>query len=210
MDLLTRFCLAKNASMEATILFSQDFLIRLLINTVVMIVMIRLIYFTTYQKADHFFPFYLLNFIVFLLTFMLTKSKAMSGLTNAFGTVGLLAAFTLLRFRTDTLSTKDMTYLFLVIAIGLINAVMIGTNLEMASINLMIIVAVFIVDSNRVLKIQKTKTIEFDSLEHIKPEQKEKLIGVLKEKTGLDIRKVHIDEIDFRRSRIVVKVYYYD
>src|SRR6187549_502962 len=100
--------------MENTGIFSSYFLVRLLINTVSMIVLIRFIYFSTYQKRDSFFTFFLLNFIVFLLAYMLDKTGGFNSIGSAFG---LLAAFSLLRFRTDTLSMQDMTYLFMVMKI---------------------------------------------------------------------------------------------
>jgi hypothetical protein len=192
--------------MDGHTLFTEYFFSRLLINTAAMIILIRFIYYSTYQKRDHFFTFFLLNFIVFLLTFMLEKAKAFNSLGSAFG---LLAAFSLLRFRTETLSIKDMTYLFIIMALGLINSIMIGSYLELLATNGIIISAVLVVDSNRLMRIQKTKTIEWDSLEHIRPDQNEKLIALLREKTGLDIQKTSIEDIDFKKSMVVIKIYYY-
>ena len=192
--------------MDGHTLFTEYFMLRLGINTVSMIILIRFIYYTTYQKRDHFFTFFLLNFIVFLLTFMLEKAKAFNSLGSAFG---LLAAFSLLRFRTETLSIKDMTYLFTIMALGLINSIMIGSYFEIITTNAMIICAVLIVDSNRLMRIQKTKIIEFDSLDHIRPDQNQQLIAILREKTGLDIQKTSIEEIDFKRGMVVIKIYYF-
>lgn len=192
--------------MDGFTLFSEFFLIRFLINTTTMFILVRLVYFSTYQKRDLFFTFYLLNFIVFLLAFMLEKAKAFNSLGSAFG---LLAAFSLLRFRTETISTKDMTYLFIVMAIGLINSIMKGSLIEIAATNALIVGAVFIVDSNRLMAIQKTKTIEYGSLEFIKPDQNTQLIEELRQKTGLDIRRTSIEEIDFVRNKVVIKIYYY-
>ena len=132
--------------MENSELFSEYFAIRLAINTVFMFILIRFIYYRTYNKRNLFFTFFLLNFIVFLLAFMLEKAKAFNSLGSAFG---LLAAFSLLRFRTETISTKDMTYLFIIMAIGLINSIMKGTYLEIASINGLIVVAVYAVADSR-------------------------------------------------------------
>jgi hypothetical protein len=192
--------------MDGFTLFSEYFLIRLLINSLTMFILIRVVYFTTYHKRDMFFTFFLLNFIVFLLAFMLEKAKAFNSLGSAFG---LLAAFSLLRFRTETISTKDMTYLFIIMAIGLINSIMKGLVLEICAINALIIAAVFAVDSNHIMKIQKTKTIEYGSLENIKPEHNTQLIDELRSKTGLDIRRTSIEEIDFVKNRVIVKIYYF-
>lgn len=187
------------------ILLTEYFLIRLAINTVTMIVLIRFIYFITHQTRDLFFAFFLLNFIVFLLTIMIEKAKAFNSMGSAFG---LLAAFSLLRFRTETITTRDMTYLFIIMAIGLINSILKGSYLEIVGINAIVVTVVFAVDSNVLMKNQKTKIVEYDSIEHIRPEHHAKLTAILQEKTGLDIQKISIEEIDFKKSLVVIKIYY--
>lgn len=192
--------------MENTGIFSSYFLIRLLINTVSMIVLIRFIYFNTYQKRDSFFTFFLLNFIVFLLAYMLEKTSGFTSMGSAFG---LLAAFSLLRFRTETISMKDMTYLFIIMALGLLNSAMKGSHVEIIALNSMIIGVVFVVDGNRIMRNQKSKSVEYPSIENIRPEKHALLIADLRERTGLDIRKITIEQIDFTKERAVVKIYYY-
>lgn len=192
--------------MEDHTLVSEFFLIRLLINTAFMLVVIRIIYYRTYNKSDLFFTFFLLNFIVFLLSYMLEQANAFNSLSSAFG---LLAAFSLLRFRTETLTTKDMTYLFITMAVGLINSVMQGTFLEIAGINLAIATVVFLADGNLLMRNQKIKMVEYDRLDNIKPEQKAQLLADLRDRTGLDIRKTTIEQIDLVKNRVVIKIYYY-
>ena len=113
-------------------LFSEYFLVRFLINIAAMVALIRFIYYPIYRNRELFFTFFLLNFIVFLLAFMLEKAKAFNSLGSAFG---LLAAFSLLRFRTETLTAKDMTYLFIIMAVGVINSIMKGNELEIIGLN---------------------------------------------------------------------------
>ena len=192
--------------MEDHSLVSQFFLLRLLINTGFMILVIRIIYYRTYSKSDLFFTFFLLNFVVFLLSYMLEQANAFNSLSSAFG---LLAAFSLLRFRTETLTTKDMTYLFITMAVGLINSVMQGSYLEISGINLAIATVVFLVDGNVLMKNQKIKMVEYDRMEFIKPEQKAQLLSDLRERTGLDIRKTTIEQFDLVKNRAVIKIYYF-
>lgn len=192
--------------MEDHSLLSNFFLVRLLINTLFMVLVIRVLYFRTYHKSDLFFTFFLLNFIVFLLSYMLEQAKAFNSLSSAFG---LLAAFSLLRFRTETLTTKDMTYLFIIMAVGLINSVMRGTVVEIAGINLGIATVIFLVDGNVLMKNQKIKMVEYDKLENIRPEQHAQLVADLKERTGLDIRKTSIEQIDLVKNRVIIKIYYF-
>jgi Domain of unknown function (DUF4956) len=192
--------------MENNQLFTEYFLLRLLINTVTMIILIRFVYYTIYLKRDFYFTFFLLNFIIFLLAYMLEKTKAFNSIGSAFG---LLAAFSLLRFRTETITTKDMTYLFIIMTIGLINSIMKGTYIEIIGLNAIIIISVFIVDGNRLMRNQKTKTIEYNSIENIKPEQHPVLIEDLRARTGLDIQKISIEHIEFGKNKVIIKVYYY-
>lgn len=192
--------------MDENKLISEFFLNRLLVNTAFMLVVIRLLYYRTYHKSDLFFTFFLLNFIVFLLSYMLEQANAFNSLSSAFG---LLAAFSLLRFRTETLTTKDMTYLFITMAVGLINSVMSGGIVEIAGVNMAIALVVFLVDGNVIMRNQKIKLIDYDRMENIKPERKTELLADLKDRTGLDIRKITIEEIDLVRNRAVIKVYYF-
>ncbi len=192
--------------MDGFTLFTEYFFTRLLINTVAMIVLVRVVYYHTYQKRDSFFTFFLLNFIVFLLSYMLEKTKAFDSMGSAFG---LLAAFSLLRFRTDTITSKDMTYLFIVMTIGLTNSIMKGSVTEIVSLNAMIVAAVYLVDGNQLMKNQKSKTIDYPSLENIRPELHPKLIEDLKSRTGLDIRKITIEHIDFTKDRAQIRIFYY-
>jgi len=192
--------------METTQIFTSYFLLRMLINIVSMIVLMRFVYYTTYRKKDSFFTFFLLNFIVFLLSYILENTGGFNSIGSAFG---ILAAFSLLRFRTDSISMKEMTYLFIVMTFGLINALMKGTYLEIAGLNALIIAAVYIVDGNMLMRNQLFKTIDYPSIENIKPERQEFLIADLRERTGLDIKKISIEHIDFGKGRAVIKIYYY-
>ncbi|MCU0369715.1 MAG: DUF4956 domain-containing protein [Cyclobacteriaceae bacterium] len=192
--------------MEKGTLFTEYLLIRLCINTATMVLLVRYIYYHIYNKRDFFFTFYLINFIVFLLAYMLNKSSAFVGMSAAFG---LLAAFSLLRFRTESMSTKDMTYIFIVMTLGLINSSMDGQYFEIIGINLMILTAVYFVDGGRFMRNQKTKTLEYQGLENIHPEKQYLLIKDLKERTGLNIQRISIEHIDLIKERIEIKIYYH-
>ena len=192
--------------MDKTQIFTSYFLVRLLINTVSMIILVRFVYYNATQKKDSFFPFFLLNFIVFLLTYMLEKTGGFSSITSA---LGLLAAFSLLRFRTETISMKDMTYLFIIMTFGLLNSAMKGTYLEIIALNSMIIGVVYAVDGSLLMRNHRSKTIEYPSLENIRPDRQEILIADLRQRTGLNIQKITIEHIDFGKQRAFIKVYYY-
>ena len=187
-------------------LFTEYFVFRLAINCISMVLLVRIIYYGVYKKRDLFAPFFLLNFIIFLLAYMLKVTGGFDSIGSAFG---LLAAFSLLRFRTDTLSMKDMTYLFIVMTIGLINSAMAGGYTDILSINAIIIAAVFVVDGNVVMRNEKTKTVEIDSFENIMPEQEKLLTEDIRKQTGLNIQKITIEHYDLIKKRATIKIYYY-
>src|ERR1044072_9521049 len=106
--------------------FSAAFFIRMLIDILSMIILIRLIYYPVYKRRDHMFTFYMFNITIFIITFLPNGKSGFS--TGA--TFGLFAVFSLLRYRTEDISARDMTYLFIVIALGLMTSVNKGTILE--------------------------------------------------------------------------------
>jgi hypothetical protein len=93
-------------------------------------------------------------------------------------------------------------------AIGLINSIMKGTYLEILSINALIVVAVYAVDGNILMRNQKTKMVEYAGLDYIHPDKQPQLIIDLKERTGLNIQRISIEQIDFTKNRAIIKIYY--
>jgi len=183
---------------------SDKFFLRLLIDVATMFVLIRLIYFPIYRKKDFFFTYFLFNLIIFILTFLLNKVEMSFG-----AAFGLFAVFTLLRYRTENISAKDMTYLFIVIAIGLISSVSKGSYLELIIINAIIIVFVYALDGNLLLKNENVQAIRYENIENIKPENHNKLLEDLRQRTGLPIHKISITKVDFLRDTAVINIYYY-
>jgi hypothetical protein len=191
--------------MENLQLFTEPFILRLLVNSISMLVLVRFVYYNTYKTKETFFPFFLLNLIVFILAYTLENTGGFDSIGSAFG---LLAAFTLLRFRTMTITMKDMTYLFIVMTFGLINSIMKGNFIEIVALNLLIIIVVYIIDGKKIERKENFQTINYPSLENIKPEKREQLIAELTAYTGLDIQSISIEHIDVVKSRMLIKVFY--
>src|SRR6187455_1772926 len=135
------------SSMEMFDKLSDKFFLRLLIDVISMIILVRFIYFRIYRKKDYLFTFFLFNIIIFIITYLLNKVDMSMG-----AAFGLFAVFSMLRYRTENISAKDMTYLFIVIALGLISAVNKGTFVETIVINLIILVVAYIMDANWFMK----------------------------------------------------------
>ncbi|MDP1801898.1 MAG: DUF4956 domain-containing protein, partial [Bacteroidota bacterium] len=104
--------------MDAMQKISGKLFFRLAIDLVSVIILIRFVYFPVYKKREFYLTFFIFNIVIFLLSFLLNKVDLSLG-----AAFGLFAVFSMLRYRTENISIKDMTYLFLVIAIGLINAI---------------------------------------------------------------------------------------
>ncbi|MBS1508185.1 MAG: DUF4956 domain-containing protein [Bacteroidetes bacterium] len=186
-------------------LFNTNFLIRILIDIFSMFILVRLVYHTIYKKKDFFFTFFLFNLVIFIITYMLQAVEFSVG-----AAFGLFAVFSLLRYRTENISTKDMTYLFIVIALGLITAISRGDYWEIAVLDGFIIMFVFALDGNLLIRNEKVQRITYRGLEYIAPSAKPQFIEELKAKTGLNIHKISIEKIDFIKGTVELKIYYYD
>ena len=181
------------------------FFSRLLIDIISMLILIRLIYYPIYHKKDFFFTFFLFNIIIFVITYLLNKVDLSMG-----AAFGLFAVFSLLRYRTENISTKDMTYLFTVIALGLISAVNKGTFIETSIINGIILVIAYALDGGMFIKNENTKKIEYENIELIRPENSLMLLEDLRKRTGLNIHKISVDRINFLKDTATVTVHYFD
>lgn len=186
--------------------FNLSFFLRLLIDILSMIILIRLIYYPVYRRSDHMFTFYMFNLTIFLITYLLAGKNSFS--TGA--AFGLFAVFSLLRYRTEDISARDMTYLFTVIALGLMTSVNKGTILEIAIINCVTLFAAFLLDGNVLMKTEFVKSIQYENIELIRPEREQELREDLQRRTGLKIHKVSVGKIDFLRDTAIVKIYYYE
>jgi hypothetical protein len=181
----------------------ETFYINFLINLATVILLIVFIYYPNYKNKDVFFTYFLFNIAIFLLTYLMNQIKISMG-----AAFGLFAVFSMLRYRTEGISMKDMTYLFIVIAVGLISAIQLE-HYQLAIINGIIVLFTFLLDGNIIMKREFSKRIQYDNIELIKPEQRKKLIDDLKSRTGLDIKRISIIKIDFLRDLAVIDVYYH-
>lgn len=187
-------------------LFTPFFYTRLIINTIFVVILVMLVYLPIHRKKDYFFTFIVLNFLVFIITFLINKTSAFSSMGTAFG---LLAFFSLLRLRTDTISMKDMTYLFIVLTLGLVNATMSGPYHELITLNVVIVGIAYGLDKEWLSKSIHMREMKLDSLEFIVPQQSEKLLADLRAKTGLEIQRIKVISVDLVKKRAVIQVYYY-
>ncbi len=185
---------------------------RLLIDIVSIFILVRLIYFKANKKSDLNFTFYMFNIVIFFICFLLNKVELSLG-----AAFGLFAVFGMLRYRTEDISIKDMTYLFLVIAFGLITSVTKIKNTDdgieylfMAAINAIILVIAFVLESNIFSKKEHVKLIVYEKINLINNQNQTELLSDLKQRTGLNIHRLIISKIDFMNDSALIKIYYYE
>ncbi|MEN9883613.1 MAG: hypothetical protein RLZZ420_830 [Bacteroidota bacterium] len=183
---------------------NSGFIIRLLLNSVTAFIIIKLIYFRHYRKADLFLTFFSFNIIIFLITYLLNQVEMTMG-----AAFGLFAVFSMLRYRTENISAKDMTYLFIVIALGLIMAVSQGNILTLLLIAGIVVFFTVLLESNWLVKREYAQQIYYEKIELIHKERQLELIADLKKVTGLDIHRMEIQEIDLLKDAARIIVYYH-
>ncbi len=196
-------------------MLSLDFmqmLIRFVICLTVNFIIIDRLYYPKSKRRDFYFTYILTSVAIFFLMFFMMDMKAKA--TMGIG-IGLFGIFSIMRFRTDAMPVREMTYLFLVISLSVITAVAntgdeygvdYGKILELLITDAIVIAVTAMCE--RALKVKASKLIQYDRIELTKPERYDELKADLRERTGLDIIKVEIGGIDFLRDCVVLKVIY--
>ncbi len=184
---------------------TPKFFLRLGINLISVFILIRFIYYPNYRNKEFFFTFFVFNLIVFLITFLMNKVEMSMG-----AAFGLFAVFSIMRYRSEDISIKDLTYLFLCIAMGLITAIARGGWDELLLINGIILILALLLETNILMKRELGKVVQYENIEMIKPENHLKLLEDLRSRTGLNIHRFSITKIDFLRDMATIRVYYYD
>lgn len=180
------------------------FLLRMMINITTTLVIIRGIYYRYYKRADLFLTFFAFNIVIFLITFLLNKVEMTMG-----AAFGLFAVFSMLRYRTENISAKDMTYLFIVIAIGLITSVSRGEWEELMLIGGIFILFTLLLESNWLIRREFSQQVFYEKIELVHLEKRKEMIADLKERTGLNIHRIEMQEIDLLKDAAHITVYYH-
>ena len=194
--------------------FSTVVFLQLVIDLVSVTVLIGLIYYRNYRRTDLFLTFFAFNLLIFLITHLLNQVQLTIG-----AAFGLFAVFSMLRFRTEGVSVKDMTYLFVVIALGLIAAVIrveplaestipVGIG-QLIVINGMIVGCVYLLESNWLFRRERSHVVHYDRLDLMAPDRKADLLHDLRTRTGLPVHRTDIHEFDLRKDTLRITIYYH-
>ena len=204
---------------ELKAMFSPDFgdtLLRFALCYLVNWIIVNFLYFRKARRRDFFFTFMIISVAIFFLVYLMMgmdRGKATMGVG-----LGLFGIFSIMRYRTDAMPVREMTYLFVVVCLSVVHAmadtlgvnaagVMIGTPLvELLVIDVIVILSIVIFE--RSLKVQASKLVQYDRIDLIKPERREELKADLEARLGLKVVSVRVGAVDFLRDMTVLRVYY--
>lgn len=200
-------------------LFSTGFLDTLLRFVLCFLVnwfIVKFLYFKKSKRRDFFFTFIIISVAIFFLVYLMMgmdRGKATMGVG-----LGLFGIFSIMRYRTDTMPVREMTYLFVVVCLSVVHAMadsmgvdsngkMVGTPvMELLVIDAIVIASIIMFE--RTLKVEPSKLVQYDRIELVKPDRYQELVADLEERLGLKIIKVEVGAVDFLRDMAMLRVYY--
>lgn len=184
-----------------------ELLFKFCVNTAVLFVLIRLIYYPIHRKKDYLFTYFLFNILIFFLCVLLNSVKLSIGFA-----FGLFAIFGVLRYRTEQISIKDMTYLFAVITVAVINSLA-SKKVSIAELLFtdgMILIVTFALERLWLTRHEAMKLLVYERIDLIKPQNRQGLFDDLKERLGVTVSRVEIGKIDLLRDTAQLRVFYYE
>ncbi len=194
----------------ASLFDKKDFLelvFKFTFNILITGYIVRYLYYPVTKNKDYLFTYLMISIVVFFLCFLLENVKLQLGFA-----LGLFAIFGIIRYRTDPIPIKEMTYLFIVIGIAIVNALSNKkiSYAELVFANLIVVIFTYVLEKIWLLRHETRKNITYENIDLIAPEKREELIADLTERTGLNIVRVEIGRIDFLRDTANIRVYYYE
>ncbi len=182
-----------------------DFLLRLLINVLFVIGIIHFLYYRKARRADYYFTFAIISLSTFMIVALLGTVKLKTGFA-----LGLFAIFSIIRYRTESMPVREMTYLFAIIAISVVNALAgdaVGW-IGLIAINVIFVVSISLAELTRKMKHLACKFVKYDRIELIVPDKRAELFADLEKRLGVKVRKVDVGTVDFLKDMTFLKVWY--
>jgi hypothetical protein len=195
--------------------------IRLFLNLAVCWIIVQFFYHQKTRRRDYYFTFMVFSSAMLMLLYMMGNVEVGVGLT-----LGLFAIFGIIRYRTETVPIREMTYLFVIIALAAMNGLApvyklvgavganphyelsLGSTLVTALANVLVIVLIWVLEDEKLLKHTSTKLVLYDRIELIVPERRAELVADLEKRLGLKIDNVEIGHVDFLKDAAFIKVFY--
>lgn len=190
-------------------LFDNDFwkmLFKFLLNLASVMIIARYIYYPSAKRKDYLFSYILISIVVFFICFTLKKIDLQMGMA-----LGLFAIFGIIRYRTDAIRIKEMTYLFIIIGISVINSLSNkkASYAELVFANTAVMFVAYGLEKLWLLKHSSHKIITYEKIDLIIPEKHEELRADLETRTGLKITKIAIGKINFLNDTVQITISFY-
>ncbi len=178
---------------------------RFIFNILVIFVAVNYIYSRNSNRKDFYFSYFAISMTVFVLCFLLESVKLELGFA-----LGLFAIFGIIRYRTDPIPIKEMTYLFVIIGISVINALSNKkvSHVELVFTNAAILATMWILEKILLLKQEICLVINYENIENINIERKEELYKDIQQRTGIEVKRIEIQEINYLRDVAKLRVYH--
>lgn len=182
-----------------------ELIVRFVLNMLVTIFIINYVYFRATGKRSYVFTYIMISTTVFFLCFLLGSIELQLGFA-----LGLFAIFGIIRYRTDTIPIREMTYLFLVITLSVINALTRGevSLSEIAFTNIALMATTWVMEKVWMKRHLARRTIVFDRLDLIHPQKNNELIENVQNRTGMEVMKFSIGQIDLAKGTVKLIIFY--
>lgn len=182
-----------------------DLLVGFALNISIVILIVRFIYYPRRRDKNYVFTFFAFNTVIYFVIGLLNDSNLSIGVG-----FGMFAIFSILRYRTDTIPIHEMTYLFTLIALPVVNSVLLKSLAygEFAAVNLIVLVILFVLEQGWGFKYEVRKTVVYERIELVRPENWSLLLDDLRTRTGLPIKRVEVGQLNFLRDTAHITIFY--
>lgn len=177
-----------------------------ILNLFVVWIIVHFFYYPKAHRRDYYFTFVLLSSSIFMMIYLMDGSKMEIG-----AALGLFAVFGIIRYRTESVPIREMTYLFFLVALSVVN----GTTSQMSVVeevcaNLIFVLVVWVSENYLLANKEGCKWVQYDNIELIKPDRADELKADLEERLGLTVLRVEVGAVDFLKDSALLRVYYDD
>ena len=195
--------------------------IRFLLNLLVCWILVQFFYYRKSRRRDYYFTFMVFSSAMLMLLYVMGNVEVGVGLT-----LGLFAIFGVIRYRTETVPIREMTYLFVIIALAAVNGLApiyklsgivtehphyvlsTGGMLVTVLANALVVLLIWVLESERLLKHTSTKLVQYDRIELIVPERRAELVADLEKRVGVKVDNLEVGHVDFLKDSAFIKIYY--
>lgn len=173
-------------------------------NFLFVIGIIHFLYFRRSRRADYYFTFALISISIFLMIFLLGSVKIKIGFA-----LGLFAIFGIIRYRTESMPVREMTYLFVIISMSVINALAVESDwITLAAVNIIFVLSCLLGELTHKLRHNACKYVKYDRIDLIKPAKYNEMVADLEERLGVKVIRVDVGSVNFLKDMTLLKVYY--